>query len=195
MPTSKPVREVLSPDEKILDELKLQGCDLVLTDRRVLASGSTNCLGAQYTLLRGTMVTSFPLPQFESYIVGTGKRPWVLLIALSLAVAAGVMYLFPQARYPALVAGGAALFLFLVWTVWSRTFLTVSGGGIRISGKARRKEAVVFLERVELAAEAARNQGSEDEIRKAVQLAGKVAGNDPEERADRSPADGEQTHT
>lgn len=175
MAANKPIREVLAPDEDILDELRVQGCDLVLTCRRVLACGSTNCLGPQYTLLRGSMVTSFPLPQFESYVVGTGKRPWLLLLSLTVAVAAVMMYFVPAARYAALVAGGVALFFFLAWTVWTRTFVTVCGGGVKISGQARRREAVVFLERVQLAARAAREGGSDKDVAKAVQLAGKVS--------------------
>jgi hypothetical protein len=174
MAESKFIREVLAPEEKVLDELKLQGCDLVLTGRRVLACGSTNCLGPQYTLLRGSMVTSFPLPCFESYVVGTGKRPWILLVSLSLAVAAAVVCFVPVARYAALICGGAALFFFLVWTVWSRTFLTVCGGGVKVSGQVRRREAGVFLERVQLAAEAARHGASEEEIMEAVRFSGKV---------------------
>lgn len=183
MAANKSIREVLAPDEKILDELRVQGCELVLTGRRVLAGGSTNCLGPQYTLLRGSMVTSFPLPQFESYVVGTGKRPWLLLLSLSVAVAAIIMYFVPPARYASLAAGGAALFFFLAWTVWTRTFVTVCGGGVRISGQARRREAVVFLERVQLASQAARQGGSEDEIAKAVRLAGKITKDDTLQKA------------
>lgn len=184
MAESKFIREVLAPEEKVLDGLKLQGCELVLTGRRVLACGSTNCLGPQYTLLRGTMVTSFPLHCFESYVVGTGKRPWILLVSLSLAVAAAVVYFVPAARYAALICAGIALFFFLVWTVWSRTFLTVCGGGVKVSGQARRREAVVFLERVQLAAEASRQGASEDEIKEAVRLSGKVSSGDSNKEGD-----------
>ncbi|MFO8057299.1 MAG: hypothetical protein R6V10_08400 [bacterium] len=186
MAANKSIREVLAPDENILDELRVQGCDLVLTGRRVLASGSTNCLGPQYTLLRGSMVTSFPLPQFESYIVGTGKRPWLLLLSLSIAVAAVIMYFVPPARYAALVAAGVALFFFLGWTVWTRTFVSVYGGGVKISGQARRREAVVFLERVQLAARAAREGGSDKDVAKAVQLAGRVPSDETAEKASAS---------
>ncbi|HUT52114.1 MAG TPA: hypothetical protein VM658_01850 [bacterium] len=177
-PENSKCLQFLLPGEQALECLKLRAfsrpCEFVLTDQRLLVSGYTGALGPSFTLLRGAMVAGFPLTEFESFIVGTGKRPLLALSAIALAVAGAVMLSFAMTRYPGLVVLAFALFTFLAWTAWPRTFVTVSGKGIKISGKIKLCEAIVFLERLQLAASAAKAGKSPRDIRDAVALSGKT---------------------
>jgi len=179
--------QFLLPAEQTLECIKFRAffrpCEFVLTDHRLLVSGHTGALGPSFTLLRGAMVAGFPLTEFESFIVGTGKRPLLALAAIALAAAGAVMLavgiMLPHPRMTGLVYSGLvvlafALFTFLAWTSWPRTFVTVSGKGIKISGRIKLCEAIVFLERLQLAAQAAKAGKSSREIRDAVALSGKT---------------------
>jgi hypothetical protein len=176
---AKKCSQFLLPGEQIVDCLNFRAfsrpCEFVLTDRRLLVSGHTGALGPAFTLLRGAMVAGFPLTEFESFIVGTGRRPLLFLAFLALAVAGGVMVSVPYTRYAGLVMFAFSLFTFLAWTAWTRTFVTVSGKGLKVSGKVRLCEAIVFLERLQLAAVAAKAGKSAKEVREAAALSGKTA--------------------
>lgn len=173
----KPVN-LLLPGEAILDSLKFlsfyRPCELVLTDKRVLVSGYTGALGPHFTLLRGKMAAGFALTEFESFIIGTGKRPLLLLSTLCLAVAGGVMASWGFSRYPGLVVLALSLFSFMAWSAWPRTFITLSSKGIKISGNAGLCEASVFLERLQLAAIAVKEGKPPEEVRAFVALSGKA---------------------
>jgi len=105
-PKNKKIKEHLLPGEQIIDCLKFtsfyRGSEFVLTDQRLLVSGYTGSLGPSFTLLRGTMVAGFPLIEFESFVIGTGKRPMLLFTSLALVVAGGVMASFAYTRYSGL---------------------------------------------------------------------------------------------
>jgi hypothetical protein len=118
------------------------------------------------------MVAGFPLTEFDSFIIGSGKRPQLLLLGLTLAVAGGVMLVLPPARYAGMVGCAVSLFAFLAWSAWPRAFITVSSKGLKVSGRVKAREAECFLEHLQLAAEAARAGRSSEEIRAAVQTAG-----------------------
>jgi hypothetical protein len=185
---NKKLAEYLLPGEKIIDCLRFtsfyRGSEFALTDQRLLVSGYTGSLGPSFTLLRGTMVAGFPLTEFESFVIGTGRRPLLLFTSLALAVAGGMMASFAYTRYSGLVVFALALFSFLAWTAWPRTFVTVSGGGVKISGRVRHRGAVVFLERIQLAACAAKAGGSPAEVVEAAALSGKSAESCAEEPGD-----------
>ncbi len=185
-PKNSKCLQFLLPGEQTLDCLKFRAfsrnCEYVLTDHRLLVSGYTGALGPSFTLLRGAMVAGFPLTEFESFIVGTGKRPLLALAAVALAVAAAVMLYagihwdsLPELVYCGIVALALTLFTLLAWATWLQTFVTVSGKGIKISSKIKLCEAVVFLERLQLAASAAKAGKSPREVRDAVALSGKTA--------------------
>ena len=150
----------LLPGETVIDRLRFGTMtgpgNLILTDQRIVVHGSTNSLGAEYTLVRGSMILAAPLTAFESMIVGSGKRPWVLLFSLALAVAAAVMFYLPPARHAGLMVAAMSLTAFLVWAVWGRTFLTIAAGRLKVTGKVARTEAMVFMERLQLAVLAAK---------------------------------------
>jgi len=177
-PANKKGLEFLLPGEKVIDCLKFQSFyrpgEFALTDQRLLVTGYTGALGPSFTLLRGAMVAGFPLTEFESFIVGTGKRPMLFLVSLALAVAGAMMVSLPFTRYGGLVVFAFALFTFLAWTAWPRTFVTVSGKGIKISGRIKLNEAVIFLERLQLAAHAAKAGKSASEVREAAARSGQT---------------------
>lgn len=169
--------EFLLPREEVLDRLKYRAYgrsgELLLTDARVLTVGYTGALGPRFTLLRGEMAAGFPLAEYDSFILGTGRRPGFLLASLTLAVAAAVLLLVPMGaavRYEGLVTAVLSLFSFLAWTAWPRTFITVSAKDLKISGRVSECEAAVFLERLQLAAQAAREGKSRAEIKQAASL-------------------------
>ncbi len=168
--------ELLLPGEKVLDRLKFRSFYrpglLVLTDRRILVSGHTGALGNQFTLLRGSMVSGFPLEEFESFIIGTGKRPLLLLLAIVLAIGGGVMLTAPWARSGGMAVLILALLSLIAWIGWLRTFITVSSRGLKISGMVKLCEAVVFLERMQLSAAAAKAGKTREEIRAAALSSG-----------------------
>jgi len=168
----------LLPGERVLDRLRFRSyyrpCELVLTDRRALVSGYTGALDPHFTLLRGRMAAGFGLAEFESFIIGTGKRPLLLLLTLSLAVAGAVMMSWQAARYEGCIMLALSLFSFLAWTVWPRTFITVAAKGIKVSGRAQLREASVFLERLQLAAIATKEGGSPEEVKAAVAASGQA---------------------
>jgi len=175
---SQKCAEFIFPEERVIDCLKFTSfyrpCEFVLTDQRLLVAGYTGALGPHLTLQRGTMVAGMPLEKFDSFIVGTGKRPMLFFIFMALATAGGLMVAFPMARYPGLVVIGCAVVALLAWTAWPRTFISIGSDGIKISGRARLCEAVVFLEKLQLAARAARLGASPEQIREAASATGKT---------------------
>jgi len=170
--------DFLLPGENILDTLCFRAmykpCRLVLTERRLLVTGHTGAFGPHFTFLRGNMVSGFPLERFDSFVVGTGRRPALFIFFLLLAAAGGVMLFAPWARYYGLVVLTLALVSFISWLYWLRGFLTVSFRSVKVSGLVRLCEAVVFLERVQLAAEAVRAGRSPVEVKAAVLSSGKT---------------------
>lgn len=168
----------LFPGEKVLDRLRFRAfkraCSLILTDRRVLVSGHTGALAPHFTLLRGGMVCGFPLAEFDHFIVGTGRRPLLLIFSVIVAVAGGVMMAVPLSlsRYPGLAIFFASLIMLATWLAWPRTFVTVSSRVLRISGQVKLCDACVFLERLQLAAEAAKSGASPEEVRRAIEIPG-----------------------
>jgi len=174
----------LLPGEEVLDRIRFtayyRAGNMVLTDRRVLVSGHTGALGSQFTLLRGGMVAGFPLSEFESFVVGTGRRPALLLFALLFAVAGLMMFLAPidlepWSRLLGMASGFACLLFFVAWLTWPRTFATLAGKGLRFSGRVRLCEWAVFIERVQLAALAAKAGGGPEDVRAAVKSSGQPA--------------------
>ncbi len=174
------------PGEKVIDRLPFfalsRPCEISLTDHRVLVNGYTGALGPHLSLMRGAMAAAFPLTEFDSFIIGTGKRPIVLLASLSFAVAGGVMFFFPIARYGGVVAIVLSLFCFMTWYAWPRSFFILSSRGVKISGQVNVKEAMVFFERLQLAARAARAGMTPEEIRASALLSGDAKAHDPTDK-------------
>lgn len=172
----------LFPEEKVLDRLRFRAfkraCSIILTDRRVLVSGHTGALAPHFTLLRGGMVCGFPLVEFDHFIVGAGRRPLLLISSVIVAVAGAVMMAAPWARYLGLAIFFASLIMLAIWLAWPRTFITVSSRVLRISGQVKLGDACLFLERLQLAAEAAKSGASPEQVRSAIDIPGSPA---PEE--------------
>lgn len=169
-------RDMLFPEEEVLDRIKLGGygrpVEVALTDRRVIVAGPTGALGSHFTLVRGDMAAGFPLSEFQSFVIGVGKRPMLFLSSITLAVGGGIMLSHDVTRYPGLVLLGMALAFLLAWSAWRKTFVEITAGGLKIAGRAPDCEARVFLERLQLAAEKARKGASPLEIREAVKFSG-----------------------
>lgn len=171
--------DLLLPGESVMDRLRLDsGGELILTDQRLLADAGSEALGPEYTLLQGRVQAGAPLEQVHSFVVGTGKRTPLLLASLALAVAGAVMWWLPAARYPALCAFSLCLIAFIVWLFWSKHFVTINTGGLKVSGRVKRTEALVFLERLQLAARAARDKKSPEQIKAAADRAGAIGRKD-----------------
>ena len=170
--------ELFAPGEQALERLKFRSyyrpCELVLTDRRVLVFGASSALSTSLLLPRGEAAAGFPLAEFDSFIVGRGRRPGVLFLAVALAIAGGVMLIWPESIYPGLCALALAVVSLLAFTALPTTFIAISSHSLKVHGRARLAEAAIFIERVQLAADAVRMGLGPEAVREAVKLSGKV---------------------
>lgn len=181
--------EILVPGEAVLDRLPFRAFgrtgELLLTDRRLVVLGHTGTLPVQLMLPRGRIAAGFPLARLDGFVIGRGRRTSVLFLTVALVVASGVLALWPQSLYFALVAFCLAAVAFLAWTAWPITFFSIAAGALRFSGHARLAELQVFLERLELAADFCRRGLSPEEVREQVKLSGKLPAkenaNEPQE--------------
>jgi hypothetical protein len=169
---------LLMPREEVLDTLRLGGlgspAEIVLTDRRVLVSGPTDMLGAQFSLVQGTMIGGFGLTEFQSFVIGSGRRPWLFMLCLALGVGGGAMFGFDLTRLYGLVLLAASILSLLAWTAWSKTFLEITAAGLKLSGVVRPAEAVVFVERLLLASQSAKAGKGPEQVQEDVRLAGRI---------------------
>jgi len=170
--------KVLAPDEEVLDRLPFRSysrpCELLLTDRRLLVQGHTGTLPVQLMLPRGSIAAGFPLSRLDGFVLGRGRRLSLLLIALTLAVAGGVLMIWPGSIYFGLVAFCLAVVAFIAWTALSVTFFSIASEAFSISGNTRLTAAEVFLERLELASDCCRRGLAPEQVREQVKLSGKL---------------------
>jgi hypothetical protein len=170
--------DILVPGEETLDRLPFRAygrpCELLLTDRRLLVMGHTGALPVQLMLPRGRIAAGFPLARLDGFVLGRARRMMLLLLALTLAVAGGVMMIWPESIYFGLVAFAAAAVAFIAWASWPVTFFSIASEAFRFSGNTRLTEAQVFLERLELASDLCRRGLAPEQVREQVKLSGKL---------------------
>ena len=170
--------KILVPGEEALDRLPFRSlgrpCELVLTDRRLLVLGHTGALPVQLMLPRGSIAAGFPLARLDGFVLGRGRRTSLLLLCLTLAVAGGVMMIWPASIYFGLVAFALAAVAFIAWTALPVTFFSVASEAFRFSGNTRLPAAEVFLERLELASDLCRRGLAPEQVREQVKLSGKL---------------------
>jgi hypothetical protein len=171
------VDSCMLPGERVLDRLKIKSYsnsgELALTNQRVVFAGHTSALGPHLTLLQGNTVSGFSLKEFDSFILGAGRRPSLFLLSLCFFAAGALMLFFPFARYPGIVFISLSIVSFLAWLAWPRTFMTVSSKSLRISGRVNICEASIFVERLQLAARSSQADGTKEDIEEAILASGR----------------------
>ena len=169
---------LLMPREEVLDTLRLGGlgspAEIVLTDRRVLVSGPTDMLGTQFSLVQGSMMSGFGLTEFQSFVIGSGRRPWLFMLFLALGIGGGAMFWFDLTRLYGIILLAASILSLLAWTAWNKTFLELTAAGLKISGLVRPTEAIVFVERLQLASQSAKAGKTPEQVQEDVRLAGRI---------------------
>jgi hypothetical protein len=120
------------------------------------------------------MVSGVNLTELESFVLCAGRRPWLFMVFLAGAVAGSIMFFFDFTRLPGIALAILAVLALLLWSAWIQTFLAISAGALKVSGPVPPSEAIVFLERVQLASHAAKSGQGPGGVRAAVKLSGQV---------------------
>ena len=174
--------DILVPGEQVLDRMQFRAygrpCELLLTDRRLLVQGHTGALPVQLMLPRGRIAAGFPLAWLDGFVLGRARRITLLFASRTLAVAGGVLMIWPQSIHFGLAAFALAVVAFIAWTALPVTFFLIASQAFRISGNTRMTEAQVFFERLELASECCRRRLAPAEVCEQVKLSGKIETND-----------------